>query len=253
VKIVVDDLSGPEISEFLAEHVRQMRSITPLESKHALDLDALRRPGITFWSVLDGGTLVGCGAIKRLDASHAEVKSMRTAPARHRSGIASLLLGHVIAEAGRMGFARLSLETGSTEFFRPARNLYEKFGFEYCGPFGDYRPDPNSVFMTRTLPLGSARRRPPQGPRCQPVRRFTMPSLPAEQFDDVQPVQRRPPVAVAQNPRRLRLDGRPHQPYRLIAIRRGFPRHLDHRGGTEPLVVLGEPGHDPEPAPRTGR
>jgi putative acetyltransferase len=173
VKIVVDDLSGPEISEFLAEHVRQMRSITPLESKHALDLDALRRPGITFWSVLDGGTLVGCGAIKRLDASHAEVKSMRTAPARHRSGIASLLLGHVIAEAGRMGFARLSLETGSTEFFRPARNLYEKFGFEYCGPFGDYRPDPNSVFMTRTLPLGSARRRPPQGPRCQPVRRKT--------------------------------------------------------------------------------
>jgi putative acetyltransferase len=151
LRIAVDDLSGPQIREFLEEHVRQMRSITPLESKHALDLDALRQPGITFWSVMDGATLVGCGAIKRLDASHAEVKSMRSAPARQRSGIASLLLGHIIAEATRMGFTRLSLETGSTGFFRPARKLYAKFGFEYCGPFADYRPDPNSVFMTRTL------------------------------------------------------------------------------------------------------
>jgi putative acetyltransferase len=151
LKIVVDDLSGPQIRGFLEEHVRQMRSITPLESKHALDLDALRQPGITFWSVMDGGTLVGCGAIKRLDASHAEVKSMRSAPARQRSGIASLVLGHIIAEATRMGYTRLSLETGSTGFFEPARKLYAKFGFEYCGPFADYRPDPNSVFMTRTL------------------------------------------------------------------------------------------------------
>jgi putative acetyltransferase len=151
LKIVVDDLSGPQIRGFLEEHVRQMRSITPLESKHALDLDALRQPGITFWSVMDGGTLVGCGAIKRLDASHAEVKSMRSAPARQRSGIASRVLGHIIAEATRMGYTRLSLETGSTGFFEPARKLYAKFGFEYCGPFADYRPDPNSVFMTRTL------------------------------------------------------------------------------------------------------
>jgi len=151
LKIVVDDLSGPQIRDFLQEHVLHMRSITPLESKHALDLDTLREPGITFWSVMDGGTLVGCGAIKRLDASHAEIKSMRSAPARQRSGIASLLLGHIIAEATRMGFTRLSLETGSTGFFRPARSLYAKFGFEYCGPFADYRPDPNSVFMTRTL------------------------------------------------------------------------------------------------------
>jgi putative acetyltransferase len=151
LKIAVDDLSGPQIRDFLAEHVLQMRSITPLESKHALDLDALRQPGITFWSVMDGDILVGCGAIKRLDASHAEVKSMRSAPARQRSGIASRLLDHIITEASRTGFARLSLETGSTEFFLPARNLYRKFGFEYCGPFADYRPDPNSVFMTRTL------------------------------------------------------------------------------------------------------
>ncbi|MEV4375584.1 GNAT family N-acetyltransferase [Streptosporangium sp. NPDC049644] len=151
MKIVVDDLSGPEIAGFLDEHVQEMRSITPLESKHALDLESLRRPEITFWSVMDGDSLVGCGAIKRLDAGHAEIKSMRTRPARKRSGIASLLLEHIVTEARRMGFTRLSLETGATEFFLPARKLYEKFGFEYCDPFADYAPDPNSAFMTRAL------------------------------------------------------------------------------------------------------
>ncbi|MGS2641941.1 GNAT family N-acetyltransferase [Streptosporangium sp. LJ11] len=151
MKIVLDDLSGPEIAGFLDEHVQEMRSTTPLESKHALDLDGLRRPEITFWSVMDGDSLVGCGAIKRLDTDHAEVKSMRTAPARKRSGTASLLLEHIIIEARRMGFTRLSLETGATEFFLPARKLYEKFGFDYCEPFADYRPDPYSVFMTKTL------------------------------------------------------------------------------------------------------
>jgi len=151
MRIVVDDLSGPQIAEFLREHVREMRSITPLESKHALDLDGLRTPEVTFWSVMDGDAVVGCGAIKRLDPAHAELKSMRTSAARKRSGIASLLLEHIIAEARRMGFTRLSLETGSADFFLPARRLYEKFGFGYCEPFADYRPDPNSVFMTRLL------------------------------------------------------------------------------------------------------
>ncbi|XNL82425.1 GNAT family N-acetyltransferase [Actinomadura madurae] len=128
-----------------------MRAITPLESKHALDLDGLRKPEATFWSVLDGGAVVGCGAIKRLDVEHAELKSMRTSTARKRSGIGSLLLEHILREARVMGFARVSLETGSAEFFLPARRLYEKFGFGYCEPFADYRPDPHSVFMTRVL------------------------------------------------------------------------------------------------------
>jgi putative acetyltransferase len=151
VEIVVDDLSGPEIAAFLEEHIQEMRSITPLESKHALDLDALRRPEITFWSVIDDRALVGCGAIKMLDPGHAELKSMRTRPARKRSGVASLLLEHILAEARRMGYSRMSLETGSAEFFEPARNLYRKFGFDYCEPFADYQPDPNSVFMTRPI------------------------------------------------------------------------------------------------------
>ncbi|MFI9052872.1 GNAT family N-acetyltransferase [Streptomyces sp. NPDC053427] len=151
MKIVVDDLSGPEIARFLQDHVRQMQSVTPLESKHALDLDSLRKPEITFWSVSDGDTLVGCGAIKRLDAAHAELKSMRTRPSRKRSGVASLLLAHILTESTRRGFTRLSLETGAAEFFLPARTLYEKFGFRECGPFAGYRPDPNSTFMTRAL------------------------------------------------------------------------------------------------------
>ncbi|MCX5322010.1 GNAT family N-acetyltransferase [Streptomyces sp. NPDC058293] len=151
MKIVMDDLSGPQIAEFLDEHVQQMRSITPLESKHALNLDALREPGVTFWSVMEGNAVLGCGAIKRLDAGHAELKSMRTMPARKRSGIASLLLEHIVTEAKHMGFTRLSLETGSAEFFLPARKLYEKFGFVPCEAFADYRPDPSSTFMTRTL------------------------------------------------------------------------------------------------------
>ncbi|MGW2818825.1 GNAT family N-acetyltransferase [Streptomyces sp. NPDC001415] len=151
MKIVVDDLSGPEIAGFLDKHVQQMQSITPPESKHALDLDALRKPEITFWTVRDGDTLVGCGALKRLDEGHAELKSMRTAPLRKRSGVASLMLEHIITEAERMGFTRLSLETGTAEFFLPARKLYEKFGFAPCEPFADYQPDPNSTFMTKRL------------------------------------------------------------------------------------------------------
>ncbi|MFF9768226.1 GNAT family N-acetyltransferase [Streptomyces sp. NPDC053086] len=151
MNISVDDLSGPEIIDFLDAHVREMRSITPLESKHALDLEGLRKPEVTFWTIKDGDALVGCGAIKQLDADHAEIKSMRTDPSRKRSGIASKLLAHIIAEARRMGYSRLSLETGATDFFAPARGLYEKFGFEYCAPFADYKEDPNSAFMTRLL------------------------------------------------------------------------------------------------------
>ncbi|GAA0957169.1 GNAT family N-acetyltransferase [Virgisporangium aurantiacum] len=151
MRIVVDDLSGPAIADFLADHVRQMRSITPEEGKHALDLDGLRAPGITFWTALDGDLIVGCAALKRLDVELAEVKSMRTSPARRRSGVATALLDHLIAEARRMGYRRLSLETGSAGFFEPARRLYRKFGFESCEPFGDYAATPYNVFMTRRI------------------------------------------------------------------------------------------------------
>lgn len=151
MQIEIDDLSGPEIAEFLAEHLADMQATSPPESKHALDLDGLRKPDVTFWTLRDGGTIVGCGALKALDPTHAEVKSMRTGAAHRGRGVASRVLTHLIAEARARGFSRLSLETGSLEFFAPARALYAKHGFELCEPFGDYREDPNSVFMTLVL------------------------------------------------------------------------------------------------------
>jgi putative acetyltransferase len=151
LEIRIDDLSGPAIAQFLEDHISEMREVTPLHSKHALDLEALRGPEVTFWSVLDGETVVGCGAIKALDTEHAEIKSMRTAAAYQRRGVASTLLRHIMAEAQRLGFNRLSLETGSFTFFQPARQLYLKHGFQYCEPVADYKKDPNSVHMTRPI------------------------------------------------------------------------------------------------------
>lgn len=149
--IKIDDLTGPEIAALLNEHLEDMAAVSPPESRHALDLDGLRRPEITFWTVWDGPELVGCGALKQLDSAHAEVKSMRTARTHHRRGIATLLLKHLIKEARKRGFRRLSLETGSMKFFEPAHRLYAKFGFQRCRPFVGYVEDPNSVFMTREL------------------------------------------------------------------------------------------------------
>jgi putative acetyltransferase len=151
LEIKVDDLRSPEINEFLAEHLRCLAEVSPPESMHALNHDELRAPGVTFWSVWSDRELVGCGALKQLDSYHGEIKSMRTAKTCLRRGIATLLLEHIISEAHRRGYHKLSLETGSMEYFEPARGLYRKNGFRSCPPFGDYREDPNSVFMTREL------------------------------------------------------------------------------------------------------
>src|SRR5204863_8542773 len=134
MEIRIDDLQGPEIAELLAEHLRCAAEVTPVKSRHALKLEELRAPNITFWSVWDGGELAGCGALKELDATHGEIKSMRTANAHLRKGVARNMLAHILAEARRRGYRRVSLETGSGEAFLPARRLYEGFGFAYCGP-----------------------------------------------------------------------------------------------------------------------
>jgi putative acetyltransferase len=151
VEIIVDDLSGSPVHELLREHLRSMHLHSPPKSVHALDLDGLRRPGITFWTIWDAGQLLGCGALKELDAGHGEVKSMRTAAAHLRNGVARRMLAHILAEARRRGYGRLSLETGSGAAFDPARRLYESFGFTYCGPFDGYLEDSFSVFMTLEL------------------------------------------------------------------------------------------------------
>ena len=151
VRIELDDLTDPRIAAFLEAHIQDMRSVSPPESKHALDLAGLKRPEISFWSVWSGQTLVGCGAIKRLDPAHAELKSMRTAPSHRRRGLGALILNFLMEEARRRGYRRMSLETGSMPFFVPARTLYAKHGFVPCPPFDGYREDPNSAFMTREL------------------------------------------------------------------------------------------------------
>jgi putative acetyltransferase len=149
--IKIDDLCGGAIARFLEEHLNDMRAVSPPESVHALDLERLREPAITFWTMWDEGQLVGCIALKELDATHGEIKSMRVSAHCRNQGLAKKLLHHLIDEAARRGYRRLSLETGSMPFFEPARRLYMNAGFESCAPFGDYIEDPNSVFLSRLI------------------------------------------------------------------------------------------------------
>jgi len=151
MKIEIDDLSRPAIHELLEEHLRNMHELGPPESVHALDIEKLRRPEITFWSAWDGQALLGCGALLELDSRHGEVKSMRTPAARRRTGAGRALLMHIIEVARSRGYERLSLETGSVAAFTPAHRLYESAGFTRTGPFGAYAEDPNSIFMTLAL------------------------------------------------------------------------------------------------------
>lgn len=146
-----DDLTGSEVAELLREHLHSMTLHSPPESIHALDLEALRKPEITFWSGWEGMELVGIGALKELNVQHAEIKSMRSASSHLRKGVARRMLHHILDEAGRRGYRRVSLETGSMDAFQPARMLYASFGFRHCGPFADYKEDPYSVFMTKEL------------------------------------------------------------------------------------------------------
>jgi len=142
---------GEEVIRLLQEHHNNMLEISPPESVHALELDGLRRPDISFWSAWFDSELAGCGALKELKPGHGEIKSMRTANTHLRKGVAAGLLGHIIKEAKRRNYARLSLETGTQAPFIPAHKLYRRFGFVECAPFGEYQEDENSMFMTLAL------------------------------------------------------------------------------------------------------
>ncbi|HQY63986.1 MAG TPA: GNAT family N-acetyltransferase [Polyangiaceae bacterium] len=157
MKIAPADLESPALRALLAEHLEEMHRVTPAGRVHALPLEALRGADVTIWCAFVGDSLAGCGALKALDPRHGELKAMRTARAHLRAGVASALVRHLLAEAERRGYERVSLETGSSAAFDPARRLYEGFGFAPCGPFGDYRPDPHSSFLAR--PVGSSRAR----------------------------------------------------------------------------------------------
>jgi putative acetyltransferase len=151
MQIRLDDLSGPEIRALLEAHLRSMHELSPPESVHALDIDTLRQPDITFWTVWEGNELLGCGALRALTPTHGEIKSMRTAEAHRGRGVARAVLDRILEEAKSRSYDRLSLETGSMKAFEPAQKLYASSGFSYCAPFGSYLDDPNSVFMTKAL------------------------------------------------------------------------------------------------------
>lgn len=149
--IAPGELTDPRVLRLLEDHLADMHATSPPESVHALDVTGLQDPAVTFWVVGDGEQLLGCVALKQLDPEHGELKSMRTDAAARGRGLGRLLLGHVLAEARARGYRRLSLETGTEDFFAPARALYLSAGFTETVPFADYTLDPNSVYLTIEL------------------------------------------------------------------------------------------------------
>ena len=151
MRIEVDDLSRPQVHALLTEHLEDMHATSPAESVHALDLSGLRGPDVSVWTAWEAEVLLGIAALKELSPDHGELKSMRTAEAARGQGVASRLLVHVLDDARRRGFARVSLETGTQEYFAAAHRLYERNGFVECPPFGDYVLDPSSTFFSLSL------------------------------------------------------------------------------------------------------
>lgn len=152
MRIEVDDPARADVTALLEEHLRNMRALSPPESVHALDVSKLKRPDITFWTARDeDGRLLGCGALRELDPTHGEIKSMRTPEAIRRRGAGRAILDRILKTARARGYRRLSLETGTLSAFEPAWALYRSVGFADCPPFGDYQPDPFSRCMTLVL------------------------------------------------------------------------------------------------------
>lgn len=145
------DLTDPRIIALLRHHFDKCHEVTPKCSAHVFSVQQLAAPGIDFWAAWEGDALLGVGAMAPLDAAHGEVKSMHTSASVRRRGVASAMLRHIIATSRGRGLSRLSLETGSFGYFLPAVALYKAHGFTECPPFGSYRPDPNSVFLTLDL------------------------------------------------------------------------------------------------------
>lgn len=166
--IIQADFSDQRVIDLLRIHLNTARAETAPGSAHALDLSGLNAPDITLWTIWDGKTLAGVGALKRLSADHGEVKSMHTAQAMRGRGVGRAMLRHIVEAAVAAGMSRLNLETGARDFFRPAHALYRSHGFVDCPPFGDYRPDPNSIFLTLDLRLDRLRARLNQWPEVNP-------------------------------------------------------------------------------------
>lgn len=151
IEITIGDLDDTRVVALLRHHFDTCHEVTPPGSAHVFDISRLKSPDVDFFAAWDGDTLLGVGAVKYLDATHGEVKSMHTSQAARRRGVGGAILRHIMATARAKGIARLSLETGSFAYFEPARTLYRLHGFSDCPPFGDYKSDPNSSFLTRAI------------------------------------------------------------------------------------------------------
>ena len=151
MRITLGDLTDPRVVDLLHSHLTNSQTYSRPGSSHALDVKGLLSPDITFWTAWDGDSLAAIGALKQMSEHHGEVKSMHTVEAARRKGVGSAMLKHIISVARSHGISRLSLETGSWDYFRPAAALYRKHGFIECPPFARYVPDPNSIFMTLDL------------------------------------------------------------------------------------------------------
>lgn len=172
IHVRIDDLSSDEVQALVAEHVAGMRGSSPACHAHALAIDGLRQPDVTFWTAWQGGALCGCGALRALDADTGEVKSMRTRAACLRQGVAQAILDEIVRTARARGYATLCLETGTGEAFAAAHAFYLRDGFAWCGPFGDYVATDFNVFMAKSLrPAGE----PPSAGVAVPARDGTAP------------------------------------------------------------------------------
>jgi len=151
LEIIAGGLDHPDVIAMLKFHFDTNIAVTPPGSAHVFDVSRLKQPDVFFWSAWKAKCLMGTGALKLLDAKHGEIKSMHTLQTARRSGVGTAMLQHIMDNAKAKGLQRLSLETGSFDFFAPARTLYARHGFLECPAFGDYKPDPHSTFMTREL------------------------------------------------------------------------------------------------------
>jgi len=151
MRIEVDDVSRPQVLALLEEHLRNMYEVTPAEHVFAFDAKKLRAPGVTFWTAWKDGELLGCAALKEISPTEGEVKSMRTPERLRGQGVGRALLNHVLQVARERGYRQLLLETGSHPAFTPAQTLYRSVGFRECGPFGSYKENGFSVFMSLSL------------------------------------------------------------------------------------------------------
>ena len=148
MKSIEGNFDKPEVDELLRKHFIELRSVSPAGSTHVLDIDGLKNPSIKFWSLWENEKLMGCGALKFLNENHGEFKSIRVADQYRGKGYGKKIISHLIAEAKELKIKKISIETGSGEFFKSARNLFKNFGFKKCEPFSHYKTDPNSCYMT---------------------------------------------------------------------------------------------------------